>query len=242
MHPADLADIAEDLAAPERAAFLGAMEEDVAADAMQEMEPEALVAMVNELPDQQAADLIDEMDPDTGADLLADLPEEQANRLLDLMEPEEAADLRQLLSYPENSAGGLMTVEEVSVPRGITVEKALEIVRQEAREVPNVYYIHVTDLEGRIVGVFSLRELIAAEPRELVEELMTREVISVSPETSQHEVARMVARYNLLALPVVDEEGRLLGIVTADDVIDAVIPSSITRRIPKAFSGGGALR
>jgi CBS domain-containing protein len=236
MHPADLADIAEELSAPERAAFLGAMDEEVAADAMQEMEPEALVAAVNELPDQQAADLIDEMDPDTGADLLADLSQERANTLLNLMEPEEAADLRRLLAYPEDSAGGLMTVDQVSVPQGITVGEALEIVRQEAREVPDVYYVHVTDAEGRLVGVFSLRELIAAEPAAVVDSLMVRDMATVTPDTSQEDVARLVARYNLLALPVVDEEGRLLGIVTADDAIDAVIPTSYKKRIPKAFA------
>ena len=236
MHPADLADIAEELSAPERAAFLGAMDEEIAADAMQEMEPEALVATVNELSDQQAADLIDEMDPDTGADLLADLPQERANTLLSLMEPEEAADLRRLLSYPEDSAGGLMTPDQVSVPLGITVGAALEIVRTEAQEIDNLYYVHVVDPEGRLAGVFSLRELIIADPHMLVDDLMVREVVSVMPDASQQDVAHLVARYNLLALPVVDEDNRLLGIVTADDAIDAVIPTSFKKRIPKAFA------
>jgi CBS domain-containing protein len=239
MHPADLADIAEKLSAPERAAFLGAMDEEVAADAMQEMEPEALVAVVNELPDQQAADLIDEMDPDTGADLLADLPQERANTLLGLMEPEEAADLRRLLAYPEDSAGGLMTPEHVSVPLGITAGEALEIVRGEARDVDNLYYVHVVDSQGRLAGVFSLRELIIADPQQLVDDLMVREVVSVTPQASQQDVAHLVARYNLLAVPVVDEDGRLLGIVTADDAIDGVIPTSYKKRIPKAFAGRG---
>ncbi len=236
MHPADLADIAEELSAPERAAFLGAMEEEIAADAMQEMEPEALVAAVNELPDQQAADLIDEMAPDTGADLLADLPQERADALLDLMEPEEAADLRHLLTYPEDSAGGLMTPEQVSVPQGITVSAALEIVRTEAQEIDNLYYVNVIDPEGRLVGVFSLRELIIADPHMLVADLMVREMVSVTPDASQQDVARLVAHYNLLALPVVDDDNRLLGIVTADDAIDAVIPTSFKKRIPKAFA------
>jgi magnesium transporter len=236
MHPADLADIAEELSAPERAAFLGAMDEEVAADAMQEMEPEALVAAVNELPDQQAADLIEEMEPDTGADLLADLPQERADTLLSLMEPEEAADLRRLLAYPEDSAGGLMTPDQVSVPLGITVGAALEIVRAEAQEIDNLYYVHVLDAEGRLAGVFSLRELIIADPQQLVDDLMVREVVSVTPDASQQEVAHLVARYNLLAVPVVDEKGRLLGIVTADDAIDAVIPTSFKKRIPKAFA------
>jgi len=212
------------------------MDEQVAADAMQEMEPEALVATVNELDDRQASVLIDEMDPDAGADLLADLPEEQANRLLDLMEPREAAELRHLLSYPEDSAGGLMTVEQVSVPLGLTAQQSLEQVREQAQDIDTVYYVHVLDEVGRLMGVFSLHELITAAPEELVDNLMAREVVSVGLDTQQVDIARLVARYNLLAVPVVDEAGCLRGIVTADDAIDAVIPTSWRKRIPKAFA------
>jgi CBS domain-containing protein/sporulation protein YlmC with PRC-barrel domain len=236
MHPADLADIAEELSAPERAAFLGAMDEETAADAMQEMEPEALVATVGELSDEEASELIDEMDPDAGADLLADLPEERKEKLLSMMDSEEAADLRKLLSYPEDSAGGLMTTDQVSVPNGITVLKALDIVREEAQEVDPVYYVHVVDKDGRLLGMLSLRELIIAEPEAIVDDLMRREVATVQLHTHQEDIARLVARYNLLAVPVIDEDGRLHGIVTADDAIDAVIPTSFKKRIPKAFA------
>lgn len=236
MHPADLADIAEELSAPERAAFLGAMDEEVAADAMQEMERDALVAVINELTDQQASDLIDEMDPDEGADILQELPEERQNALLGLMEAEEAADLRQLLSYPEDSAGGLMTVEEVSIPQGITVAGALELVRREAIETDAVYYVHVVDAEHRLIGFFPLIRLVTADPSDSVDGLVEHDPVCVTPETDQRDVARLVARYNLLSIPVVDEEGRLQGIVTADDAIDAVIPTSWKKRIPKAFA------
>lgn len=235
MHPADLADIVEELSAPERAAFLGSIDDELAADAMQEMEPEALLAMVNELEDQEASELIDEMDPDAGADLLADMPEERAEAILDLMEPTEAADLRKLLSYPEDSAGGLMTTEQVSVPTGVTVREAIDLVREQAQEIDPVYYVHIVGTQGRLKGIFSLRHLIVAAPDTPVDELSAREVVSVDVTTRQADVARLVARYNLLAVPVVDEEGRLVGIVTADDAIDAVIPTSWKKRIPKAF-------
>lgn len=242
MHPADLADIAEDLSAPDRAAFLGSMDDEVAADAMQEMETEAQVAVVAELTDQEASDLIDEMDPDEGADLLAELPEERAEALLDLMHPEEAADLRKLLSYPDDSAGGLMTTEQVSVPQGITAEEALRMVREEARDqaIDTVYYVHVLDDDGRLVGVCSLLELIVADPGTPVNDLMTREVAHVTLDTHQTDIARLAARYDLLAIPVVDDDGRLQGIVTADDAIDAAIPTSWKKRIPKAFGKGKA--
>jgi magnesium transporter len=235
IHPADLADIAEELSAPERAAFLGSMDEEVAADAMQEMETDALVAAVNELSDQQASGLIDEMEPDAGADLLAELPEERANALLNLMDPEEAADLRHLLSYPDDSAGGLMTTEQISVPGGVPIHKALELIRAQAEEAENAYYVHVVDSGEHLLGILSLWELITAEPGEMVSALMHSRVVSVTPDASQREVAAVAARYNLLAVPVVDGEGRLLGIVTADDAIDAVIPTSWKKRIPKAF-------
>jgi len=244
MHPADLADIAEALSAPERAAFLGSMDEALAADAMEEMETDALVAAVNELPDQQASDLIDEMEPDAGADLLAELPEERADALLKLMERDEAEQLRRLLSYPEDSAGGLMTTEQVSVPQGITAEKALQMVREQARGrgIDTVYYVHVLDEEGRLVGICSLLELIVADPQTLVDDLMTRDVVTVTLDTKQSDIAHRVARYNLLAIPVVDDEGRLQGIVTADDAIDAAIPTAWKKRIPKAFGTEVRLR
>ncbi|HEY3397755.1 MAG TPA: CBS domain-containing protein [Armatimonadota bacterium] len=236
MHPADLADIAEELSAPERAAFLGAMDEETAADAMQEMEPEAQVAVVNELPDQQAADLIDEMDPDAGADLLADLPQERANTLLNLMEPEEAGDLRRLLAYAEDTAGGLMTPELVTVPEGVTAARALELVREGAQEVEDLYYLHIVDEDNRLVGMLSLRELIMAAPTALLEDLMHRETVTVTPDTPQHDLAHIVSRYNLLAIPVVDEERHLLGIVTSDDAIDSAIPTSYKKRLPRVFA------
>jgi magnesium transporter len=129
-----------------------------------------------------------------------------------------------------------MTTDQVSVPNGITVLKALDIVREEAQEVDPVYYVHVVDKDGRLLGMLSLRELIIAEPEAIVDDLMRREVATVQLHTHQEDIARLVARYNLLAVPVIDEDGRLHGIVTADDAIDAVIPTSFKKRIPKAFA------
>jgi magnesium transporter len=192
--------------------------------------------VVNELPDEQASNLISEMDPDAGADLLADLPNERAKALLDRMEPEEAEDLRKLLAYPEDSGGGLMTSEMVSIPAGIQVGEALEIVRKEAQEVASLYDVYVVDAERRLAGVLSLHELIAANPEEVVDKLMRRHLVTATPDTRQVDIAKLVAHYNLFAVPVVDGEGRLLGIVTADDAIDAVIPTSWKKRIPKAFA------
>lgn len=236
MHPADLADIAEELSAADRAAFLGSMDEEVAADAMQEMEIDSLVQAINEMPDSQASGLIEEMEPDEGADLLQELTEERQNTLLQLMEPEEAADLRELLAYPDDSAGGLMTVELIAVPRGITVAEALEVVRREAAEMEAAYYVYVVDPAEHLVGSFPLLRLVAAPPDTIVDDLVEHDPVCVTPETDQRDVARLAARYNLLSVAVVDEDGKLRGIVTADDAIDAVIPTSWKKRIPKAFA------
>jgi CBS domain-containing protein/sporulation protein YlmC with PRC-barrel domain len=232
----DLADIAEKLSVPERASFLGAMDEEMAAEALQEMEPEAQVAVVTELSNEQASDIIEEMDPDAGADLLADLPEERADAILNLMEPEEAADLRELLQYPEDSAGGLMTLDYAAVPQGITAAQALELLRKEARGVGAIYYAYVVDAQNRLIGVFSLWQLVAAEPDELVDDLMETHAVKVGLDTRQDDIAHAVAHYDLLAVPVVDEAGHLRGIVTMDDAIDAAIPTSWKKRIPRVFS------
>jgi CBS domain-containing protein/sporulation protein YlmC with PRC-barrel domain len=235
MPPEDLADIAEKLSVPERASFLGAMDEEVAADALQEMEPEAQVSVVQELSNEQASDIIEEMDPDAGADLLADLPESRADAILNLMEPDEAADLRELMRHSEDSAGGLMTVEYVAVPQGVTAGEALERLRAEATEVATIYYVYVIDAEERLMGVFSLRELVVASPDTPVAQLMETEVHRVGLDTPQDDIAHIVAHYDLLAVPVVDGENRLRGIVTMDDAIDQAIPTSWKKRIPKVF-------
>lgn len=235
MPPEDLADIAEKLSVPERAAFLGSMDEEIAADALQEMEREAQVSVVQELSNERASDIIEEMDPDAGADLLADLPESRADAILSLMEPQDAADLRELMRHSEDSAGGLMTLEYVAVPEWITAGEALERVRVEGADVPTIYYVYVTDSDGRLVGVFSLRELVVASPDTPVRELMETEVHRVRLDTPQNDIAHIVAHYDLLAVPVVDDENRLRGIVTMDDAIDRAIPTSWKKRIPKAF-------
>jgi magnesium transporter len=237
MQPADLADIAEALSAPERAALLGNIDEEVAADALQEMEPDLQVSVVNEMSDEQASDIIEEMDPDAGADLLADLSEERAQAILELMEPEEAADLRELMQYHPESAGGLMTLEYVAVSEGMTVREAMRLLREEGQQADTIYYVYVTDDAEHLKGVFSLRDLIIAPGDKHVEDIMDENVVRVHVGTLQRDIAHTVAHYNLLAVPVVDDEDRLQGIVTVDDAIDAVIPTAWKKRIPKAFGG-----
>lgn len=238
LQPHDLADIAEALRAPERAALLGGIDEEVAADALQEMEPDLAVAVVNELTDEQASEIIEEMEPDAGADLLADLSAERAEKILGLMEPDEAADLRNLMQYHPDSAGGLMTLEFVSVEENMTVREAMARLREEAEFAATIYYVYVVDHQNRLTGVFSLRDLIVASPETPLSEIMDHNVVRVHVDTVQRDIAHTVAHYDLLAVPVVDDHNHLLGMVTVDDAIDAVVPTAWKKRIPKAFGHG----
>ncbi|MBN1400024.1 MAG: CBS domain-containing protein [Anaerolineae bacterium] len=153
------------------------------------------------------------------------------------MEEEESDEVERLLAYPEDTAGGIMTTEFTLLPAGLTAGEALALLRssERAREDEIMYYVHITDEDGRLRGVVSLRDLVMADPAASVEGLMETHPIAVEPETSQRDVARLVARYDLLAVPVVDAEGVLQGIVTVDDAIDAVIPTAWKKRLPRFF-------
>ncbi|MBN1458014.1 MAG: magnesium transporter [Armatimonadetes bacterium] len=236
LNPADLADILGELSAPDRAAVVSSLDEETAAAAMEEMEFELQQAVLDSLEDEKAADILDEIDPDDAADLVGDLPKERADQLLGLMEPEEASDVKELLKYPDETAGGLMTPEFITVPSGMSAQEAIGYLRKAGEEAETVYYCYVLDNERRVIGVFSLRDLIVAPPTRVIDEIMVTDLISVGPNTSQEETAGLIARYNLLALPVVDEENHLLGIVTVDDAIEAILPVRLKKQIPKVFA------
>jgi Mg/Co/Ni transporter MgtE len=185
--------------------------------------------------DEKVADLLEEMAPDEAADLLADLPEERSQELLNLMEADEAEDVRKLLAYPEDSAGGIMTTEYIAVPIGLTADQALAYLRENAEDAETIFYVYVREEDGRLAGVFSLQDLVLAKPETPVEEFMHHRLVTVDPGASQEEVAEVVAKYNLLAVPVVDEEGVLHGIVTADDALDKLIPTAWKKRLPRMY-------
>ncbi len=223
LRPADLADIASQLGASDRATLFSSLDEETAAETLQEMSPRLQVSVLNAMDDERASDILEEMVPDDAADLLADLSEERADDLLQLMEAEGAADVKHLLSYPEDSAGGMMTTEFVALPNNLTADQAIARLRDESPDAETIYYVYVTDETGRLVGVLGLRRLIVAPPEAPISGLMVGDVVSVSPEADREEIASLIAKYNLLALPVVDKDGRILGIVTVDDAIDALL-------------------
>ncbi len=235
LHPADIADIMEELTPGERAGVLAALDEATAAEAITEAEPEVQASMVQMMEPEKAADILEEMEPDEAADILSDLPEAKAEELLKTMEPEEAHEVEGLLGHEEDTAGGLMTTEHVAFRPSLTAAEAIRRIRDEAKEAETIYYLYVTDPQGRLRGVFSLRELILAEPAQRLEQIMHTDVVSVRPETALREVAELQTKYNLLALPVVSGEGELLGIVTVDDVLNLILPMIWKKRAVKKF-------
>jgi magnesium transporter len=242
LHPADLATILEQLTPRDRAGVLAAMDDEMVADAIEEMEPDAQVDVLEDLAPERAADVLEEMSPDDAADLVADLSDESREEILALMEDDEEAEVRELLGYPEESAGGIMTTEYVAVTDELTAAQTIERLRELEPEAETIYYVYVTDDAEHLVGVLSLRDLIVARPETPIREVMHDEPVAVDVLADQDEVAQVVARYNLLAVPVVDTHGVLLGIVTVDDAIDTVLPTAWKKRIPKLFARSEAGR
>jgi magnesium transporter len=236
LHPADLATIIDQLAPRDRAGVLASLDDEAAADAIEEMEPDTQVEVLEDLEPSRAADILEEMSPDDAADLVADLSESARDEILALMERDEAAEVRELLGYPEDTAGGIMTTEFVAVPATLTAAETIDRLRELEPDAETIYYVYVTDDEGRLVGVLSLRDLIVAPPDTPISEVMIREPVAVGALADQDEVAEVVAHYNLLAVPVVDDDGRLAGIVTVDDAIDTVLPTAWKKRLPRLFA------
>ncbi len=237
LHPADIAAIVSELDRPMGQALLQTLDNGTIADTMQEIEPELQVTMLGTLPPERAADVLEEMGPDDAADLLADLSPVERVKLLKLMEVEDATEVRKLLAYPEDTAGGIMTTEYATIPIGLTVGKALDYLRQSpaVQEDEALYYVYIVDEAQKLQGVIALRNLVLATPAIAVREIMDDEPIVVDPLTPQSEVARIVAKYNLLAVPVVDADHVLHGIVTVNDAIDAIIPTAWKKRLPRIF-------
>lgn len=235
LHPADLAAILDQLAPRDRAGVLATLDDEAIADAIEEMDPEGQVDVLEDLARERAADILEEMSPDDAADLVADLSHDSRHEILALMERDEADEVRELLGYPEDSAGGIMTTEFVAIPESLTAAETIDRLRELEPEAETIYYVYVTDDDERLVGVLSLRDLIVARPDTVVSGFMIREPIAVAVDTTQDEVAEVVAHYNLLAVPVVSPDGRLEGIVTVDDAIDTVIPTAWKRRLPRVF-------
>jgi magnesium transporter len=235
LHPADIAEIISDMSHTDSGKLLDTLDIEHLADALEEVEPDFQATLVQGMSDEKVADVLDEMSPDEAADLLAELPEERSKDLLELMQDDEADDVRLLLSYPEDSAGGMMTTDIATVRPGLTTEQAIEELRNTANEAESIFYVYVTDEKEHLIGVFSLSDLILSKPQTPVSEFMHKKVVTANVLEKQDTMAQLVAKYNLLTIPIVDDDNRLLGMVTADDALDKIIPTAWKKRLPRFF-------
>jgi magnesium transporter len=225
MHAADLADVVEAMPPDRVAEFLRALPSSRAAEVVEYLDEAMRTELLERMSSVQAAEIISEMTPDDRADVLDQLEEETADEILSDLPAEARQETERLLQYEPDTAGGIMTTQFVAVPQSATVDQALTLVRTAARSArrESMHAIYVVDDDGRLVGVMSLRELVAAPEGARVEDIMVSELVSVPTAADREEVARVTSEYDLVAIPIVDGFGRLVGVVTVDDVIDAIV-------------------
>ncbi len=226
LHPVEIAQLAEALSPIHRTDIVESLDDEIAADTLEEMSTENQARILEDLDGERAADLLEEMSPDDAADVLEELDDDKARELFALMEDDEKADVVELMFYERDTAGGLMTTEMVMFPKNMTAGEAIAQLREMARTPHMIYYIYITEDEStrRLAGIITLRVLILAESGEKLGDLMRTDFQSVSPSEPSEEVALKIAEYNLLALPVIDNENEILGIVTVDDAMEILLP------------------
>ncbi|MDO8784865.1 MAG: CBS domain-containing protein [Syntrophales bacterium] len=224
LHPADLADIIEELDIHKRTAVFQSLDVETAAETLEETSQKIQVSLIEDMEPAEASDIIEEMSLSEATDLLGDLPKDTAEDILREMEEDFAEDVRELLVHPEEKAGGLMTTSFLSFTPSMTAGEAMDFVRQEAEEVDLVYYLYVVDEEEHLLGVISLRELLAAPPQTDLSELMHTRVVSVNLNEEKGHIADHFAKYGLLAIPVVDETNRIKGAIIFKNLLELVAP------------------
>jgi magnesium transporter len=237
LHPADIAEILEDAGPRVAAELIRNLDDEKVADTLEELDPEFQAEVLETFSDERTADIVEEMQPDEAADLLNEMDEERREDILNLMEKEEKAEVEELLSHDEDTAGGLMNTRYVAIPPGITAAQALQRLRETAatHEAETIYYVYVIDAEEHLLGVFSLSDLVLAAPDTLVDAIMHKHPAAVSLTTRREEVLEQISHYDLLAVPVLDGEHRLQGIVTADDALEMILPEDLKVKLPRLF-------
>lgn len=224
LHPSDVAQIISQVPAEEKLAIFELLNTGLAQEVLHELDPEVQKSLVEGLKPYQAASILENMPPDEASDVLGDLSEEKTQELLSLMRPKDSFALKKLLKHEDSTAGGLMTPEFFTISENMTVEAVIEKLRQSAPDAETIYYLYVVDELERLKGVLSLRKLIISPAQNLIKDIASTSIIKVRAEEDQREVADLISKYNLLALPVVDPDDKILGIITVDDVINLILP------------------
>jgi Mg/Co/Ni transporter MgtE len=224
LHPADLADIIEDMDVHERSALVNSLNEEVIAEALEEMDPKVQVAIMRQLEPEKAADIIEEMSPDEAADLIADLPKETASGIFSEMDDEYEEKVKGLLAHDEDEAGGLMTTQFIKLSPSLTIVEALAHIRQNAEDMDVIYYIYVVDEESRLLGVINLRELLTNEIFTPLGKIMTTRLITARIDDSAKDLAYLFSKYGFRGVPVVDEENHIAGVVRFKALLEILAP------------------
>ncbi len=222
LHPADIAEVLPEVALAQRVRVMRAAGPEKAALILYELDRDIVPPLLEALGPKRLAEVLNDMSDDDAADILGELPEPQKDQLLSLMEATEAADVRELLKYGKDTAGGIMTTEYVSLKEDMTVDEAMATLRQMGTEVETIYYVYAINEQAQLTGAMSLRELILAPLDARIEQVVNRRVITAHAWDDQEKVARLVAKYDFIAIPVVNDDNQLLGIVTVDDVLDVL--------------------
>lgn len=220
LQPFDIAFVLKDLSQPGQLQILSLVHPEEGSEALTHLDPELQADLIAVLPREKAVELLGHMSPDDVTDLVGELPRIRREQILELLENQNRGNVRQLLNYPANSAGGIMTTELFTVSHDFTVSQTMDLLHQKADEVEVIYYLYVVNEGGQLTGVVSLRDLVLAGPETHILEIMDTSLVTVPLNMPQEEAARRLKKYDFNALPVVDQEGRPVGVITADDVID----------------------
>ena len=224
LHPGELADILEELDKLERQAILEAIDDETAAEALEETNDETVRAIFENLSTERAADILEEMEPSKAADVLSALSGDISSVIIEEIEQEAKEELQELIAYPEKTAGSMMTTDFLEIDSEVTATEALAEITRAADEVEALYYAYVHDSEGCLKGAISLRHLLGAKPEAKVGEMLQPRLVSVQPDTPSSEIAELFLRYTFLALPVVDEENHMKGVVSLKHAFDELMP------------------
>lgn len=234
LHPSELAEIISDLSARDAARVVQSLDDEIAADAFEHLDSDVQRSLIDDLSTERAAGIVEEMDSDDAADLLGELDDDKRAELLAKMEDREyAGELQDLVKYEPDTAGGLMTTDYVWIYPHRTTAATIAKIRQIGPASEFIYYLYVTDHSRKLLGVLSLRTLLLALPTAFIHKLMETDLVSAAPDMEAQDVASLIARYDLLAVPVLDDDGKMLGIVTVDDAIDAIMPEKIAHSLPR---------
>ncbi len=220
--PIEIVEIFKEFSLKDKVFLFSLLYMDFAADIFEKMDKDDQLTLLGAFDKTRKAEILDEVAPDERVDFFEQLPAEMVLRFLSIMEEEEAQDVRELMKYDRNTAGGRMTTDFAQMEKGITVEQTLKSLRKTAKDLEMIYYIYVADRTDKLLGVVSLKDLIIAQPEKKIDEIMHSKLIAIPINMDQEQVAKRIARYDFLALPVIDKEGKIKGIITVDDLIDVI--------------------